>query len=145
MGYWVAEHWLNLLETVGIIGSFLLAAYTARRDDRARRIANSIAINEQHRNIWKNIYEHPELARVLDIDADAKDISTGEEMFVITLISHLSTVFRAVKQGEFVTLEGLQRDVREFLILPIPKTVWEKIKPFQDEKFVVFVEKCLRS
>jgi hypothetical protein len=145
MGYWVAEHWLNLLETVGIIGSFLLAAYTARKDDRARRIANSIAINEQHRNIWKDIYEHPELARVLDIDADAKEISTGEEMFVITLISHLSTVFRAVKQGEFVTLEGLQRDVREFLILPIPKTVWEKVKPFQDEKFIVFVEKCLRS
>ena len=145
MGAWLSEHWFDLLQTVGIVASLLLAAYAAWKDDRARRIGNSIAINEQHRQAWKDIYEHPELARVLDMEADAKDISIGEEMFVTTLISHLSTVFRAMKHGEFVTLEGLQRDVREFLALPIPKTVWEKVKPFQDEKFVAFVEKCLRS
>lgn len=143
MGAWISEHWLDLLQTVGIVASLLLAAYTTWKDDRARRIGNSIAINEQHRKTWKDIYEHPELARVLDVDADAKDISIGEELFVTTLISHLSTVFRAVKHGEFVTLEGLQRDVREFFALPIPKAVWEKIKPFQDRDFVAFVESCL--
>lgn len=142
---WIAEHWFDLLQTVGIVGSLLLAAYTTWKDDRARRIGNSIAINEQHRKIWKDIYEHPELARVLDMEADAKDISVGEELFVTTLISHLSTVFRAVKQGEFVKLEGLEKDVREFFALPIPKTVWEKMKPFQDGKFTTFVEYCLRS
>lgn len=143
MGGWISENWFSLLQTVGIVASLLLAAYTTWKDDRARRISNSIAINEQHRQAWKDIYEHPELARVLDMEADAKDISTGEEMFVTTLISHLSTVFRAMKQGEFVTLEGLQRDVREFFVLPIPGAVWKKIKLFQDRGFVAFVENCL--
>jgi hypothetical protein len=142
---WFSAHWFDLFQTLGIIASLLLAAYTTWKDERARRIGNSIAINDQHRNIWDDIYAHPHLARVLENEADAHDISTGEEMFVITLVAHLSTVFRAMNIGEFVTLEGLQRDVREFLSLPIPKVIWAKIKPFQDEKFVAFVEKCLRS
>jgi len=144
MEAWLSEHWFDLLQTTGIVASLLLAAYTTWKDDRARRIGNSIAINEQHRKMWKDIYEHPELARVLDTEADTKDISIGEEMFVTTLISHLSTVFRAMKHGEFVTLEGLQRDVKEFIALPIPKAVWEKVSSFQDSAFASFVENCLR-
>ena len=140
---WVTDHWFDFFQTVGIIASFLVAAYATWKDERARRIGNSIAINDQYRNIWKAIYEHPELARVLDVEADAKDISIGEELFVTTLISHLSTVFRAMKHGEFVTLEGLQQDVRGFFELPIPKAVWKKFKSLQDRKFVAFVEKCL--
>jgi len=143
MGDWITGHWFDLFQTVGIIGGLLLAAYTTWKDAQARRIGNSIAINGQYRTIWKDIYEHPALARVLEKDADAKDISTGEELFVTTLISHLSTVFRAMKQGEFVKLEGLQNDVREFFTLPIPKAVWEKLKPFQDDDFVALVESCL--
>jgi len=141
---WVTEHWFDFFQTIGIIASFLVAAYATWKDERARKIGNSIAINDQYRNIWKVIYEHPELARVLDVDADAKDISIGEELFVTTLISHLSTVFRAMKHGEFVTLEGLQKDVKEFFALPIPKAVWEKFKSLQDRKFAAFVENSLR-
>jgi hypothetical protein len=140
---WFSEHWFDLLQTVGIVGSLLLAIYTTRKDEWARRIGNSIAINDQYRKIWKDVYEHPELARVLDVEADAKDISIGEEFFVTTLISHLSTVFRAMKHGEFVKLEGLERDVREFFALSIPKAIWEKLRPFQDGKFVAFMENCL--
>jgi hypothetical protein len=140
---WFANHWFDLLQTIGIIASFLVAAYTTWKDERARRIGNSIAINDRYRKIWKDVYEHPELARVLDRGADVKAISIGEEFFVTTLISHLSTVFRAMKHGEFVKLEGLERDVREFFTLPVPKAVWVKLKPFQDGKFVSFVENCL--
>ena len=142
---WFSQHWFDLFQTIGIIAGFLIAAYTTWKDERARRIGNSIAINDQYRKIWGDIYEHPELARVLDMEADAKDISIGEEFFVTTLISHLSTVFRAMKHGEFVKLEGLERDVREFFALPIPKAVWEKLKPFQDGKFVAFVDRCLNE
>lgn len=145
--HWLGEHWFDLLQTVGIVGSLLLAAYTAWKDDRARRIGNSIAINGQHRTIWKDIYEHPQLARVLEKDADVVEtpISIGEEMFVTSIVAHLSTVFRAMKHGEFVKLEGLQNDVRGFFTLPIPKAVWEKLKPFQDAKFVAFVGSCLNA
>jgi hypothetical protein len=44
--------------------------------------------------------------------------------------------------GIFTKIQGLQNDVRDFLTLPIPKAVWEKIKPFQDGDFVTFVESC---
>jgi hypothetical protein len=43
----------------------------------------------------------------------------------------------------FVKIQGLQKDIRDFFMLPIPKAVWEKIKPFQDGDFIVFVESCL--
>jgi len=143
---WLGEHWFDLLQTTGIVGSLLLAAYTAWKDDRARRIGNSIAINGQYRTIWKDVYEHPALARVLEKDADVADppISIGEELFVTTIVAHLSTVFRAMKHGEFVKLEGVQNDVREFFTLPIPKAVWEKLKPFQDANFAKFVETALK-
>ncbi len=139
---WIALHWFELAQTVGIVASLLFAAYTTNKDEGARRIANSIAINDQYRNIWKEIYEYPNLARVLDKDADLKKepISVQEERFVMMLILHLATVFRAIKHGEFVTLEGLQKDVQQFFSLPIPKAVWEKIKSLQDNNFVSFVE-----
>jgi hypothetical protein len=92
----------------------------------------------------KTFFEHPQLARVLEKDADAKDISIGEKLFVTTILAHLSTVFRAMKHGEFVKLEGLQNDVREFFALPIPKEVWEKLKSLQDASFVKFIETALK-
>jgi hypothetical protein len=144
MASWFSEHWFDLLQSVGIIGSFMLAAYTTWKDTKARRVGNSIAINNQYRSIWKDIYEHPQLARVLDVEADAKDISVGEELFVTTIIAHLSTVFRAMKQGEFVKLEGLQNDVREFFALPIPKAVWTKTKLLQNQDFAAFIESSLK-
>jgi hypothetical protein len=146
MGAWISEHWFDVLQTVGIIGSLLLAAYTTWKDALARRIGNSIAINGQYRTIWKDIYEHPHLARVLEKDADVAEtpISLGEEMFVTTLVAHLSTVFRAMKHGEFVKLEGLEKDIRKFFALPIPKAVWEKLKPLQDASFVKFIETALK-
>lgn len=43
----------------------------------------------------------------------------------------------------FVKLEGMQKDIKAFFSLPIPKAVWEQVKPFQDEDFVEFVENSL--
>jgi hypothetical protein len=87
------------------------------------------------------------LARIEDKDValDSKAVSFEEELFVTMPISHLSIVFRVWRLGEFVKLEGLKKDVREFFELPIPKAVWEKSKTFQDGKFVAFVERCLNG
>jgi hypothetical protein len=141
----LSEHWFDLLQTIGIVASFSLAAYTTRRDERARKITNAIAIEDQHRSIWKEVYGHPELGRTLSRDADAKNISTAEEVFVTSLISHLATVFRAMIHDEFVTVEGLQRDVREFFFLPIPRKVWGRVKDYQNKDFAEFVESCLKA
>ena len=146
MASWFSGHWFDLFQSGGIVASLLFAAHTVRRDERARRISNSIAISEQYQQIWKEVYEHPELARVLDTQADlVKDpVSTQEEMLVNMLILHLGTVYRAMKEGMFVELEGLQKDIRRFFASPIPKAVWIKTKLLQNQDFAAFIESSLK-
>jgi hypothetical protein len=145
MSQWIGQRWFDLLQSVGIIGGLLFTAYAVRKDEKGRRILNLIYINEQYGNIWHEFYERPQLSRVLkkDVDLNKEPVSNEEMLFVKMLILHLDTVRRATKVGVFVKIQGLQRDVRELFTLPIPKAVWEKIKPFQDGDFVVFVENCL--
>jgi hypothetical protein len=84
------------------------------------------------------------LARVLEkrVDLEVQPASLQEWLFVKLLILHLDTVYHAMKAEMFVSLEGLQKDIKEFFSAPIPWTIWEKLKPFQDEDFVEFVERC---
>jgi len=72
-------------------------------------------------------------------------VSIEEERFVTTPILNLGTAFRAMKYGEFVTLEGLQKDIQGFFSLPIPKVLWKKLKSLQDDSFVEFAENCMPS
>jgi hypothetical protein len=144
---WLSLHWFDLLQSLGIIGSLAIASYSTRRDERAQKVGNSLTINGGYQEIQKQLIFHPNLERVFDEKADIEHepISIQEEAFVKMTIAQLSTVCRAMKQGEFVELEGLERDIRGFFGLPIPKAVWEKFKPVQDRSFVLFVEKSLRS
>jgi hypothetical protein len=143
--HWIGEHWFDLLQTVGIIGGLLFTAYTVRKDERARQIGNLIAIKQQNREIWKELYERPKLVRVLskEVDLNREPISTEEWLFVKFLILHLDTVHRAMKAGMFVELEGLQKDIKDFFSSPIPRAIWEKLKWLQDDDFVKFVHGCL--
>jgi hypothetical protein len=141
---WIGEHWFDLLQSVGIVGGLMFTAYTTRKDDRSRKIANLIAIKQQYREIWQELYERPQLGRVLEkkVNLKAQPASLQEWLFVKLLILHLDTVYHAMKADMFVSLEGLQRDIREFFGAPIPRAIWEKLKPFQDRDFVEFVERC---
>jgi hypothetical protein len=142
---WVAKHWFELLQTVGIIGGLFFTAFTVRKDERARKISNSIAINEQHRQIWKELYVYPELSRVMvkERNLELEPASEREVLFINSLIVHLGTTYRAMKNDEFVKLEGLETDVKAFFSLPVPKLVWGKVHPFHDKDFVDFIEALL--
>ena len=142
---WFAQHGFDLIQTAGIVGGLFFTAYALRKDERARRIGNSIAINEQHRRIWKTLYDHPELRRVLskETGSHGTSVSVEEELFVTSLILHLNTVYQAMKHGEFITLEGLKLDVSRFFSLPIPKDVWNRNTQFQNHDFVAFIENSL--
>ena len=63
-------------------------------------------------------------------------------MFVNMVIQHVNSVYYAMSDQLVVKHEGLRRDIAEFLSLPIPKSVWGKIKQFQNDDFVTFVESC---
>jgi hypothetical protein len=139
---WLTEHWLDLIQSVGIVVGLLFSAYTTWKDVRARRVGNSIAITDQYRQIWKELYQRPELSRVLAKDADLNNqrISEQEELFVKMVLLHMSTVYRAMQHGEFVKLDGWRKDMQEFLSLPIPKAVWKDIRQFQDDDFAAFLD-----
>lgn len=118
-----------------------------RKDERARKIGNLIAVKQQYREIWEKLYDHPKFFRILKSEVDLKrqPITEEERLLVKFIIFNLDTIYRSMKSGVFVHLEGLQKDVREFYSLPIPKAVWEKIKPYQDAEFVRFVENALEQ
>lgn len=147
MADWILAHGLDLLQSVGIAGSLFFSSYATWKDEQARRISNALAIHAQYREIWRELYERPELSRVLDEGADlsAKPLSTGEELFVRNLILHLGTAFRVMQYGEFVRLSGLHQDIREFFTLPIPRAIWSRLKPFQNRDFVGFIEDVLSA
>src|SRR5262245_48911892 len=105
---WVGKNWFDLVQTLGILVGFFFTAHTIRKDERARQIANTIAIASAHREIWKELNLHPGLKRVLapKPDLEVNPISEREEVFVNALILHLSTAFRAAKYDELVKMEG---------------------------------------
>src|ERR1700679_1117618 len=141
------DHWFGLIESSCVLIGLLLNAYTIRQDEKARRIGNLISINEQYGHMWRELYDRPTLFRVLrkDVNLHEAPVSDEEWLFVKMIILHLDMVRRAIQAGMFVKLEGLESDVRDFISLPIPKAVWEKLKPFQNRDFVIFVESVCQS
>lgn len=144
--FWLKTH-EDLFQNIGILVGFAFTAYTLWTEARARRIDNLITFTQQHRDIWKMMYEYPELARVRDPQADltAKPLTEQEHRFAGLLILHLATVYRARSAGMFVALQGLRKDIAMSFALPIPKIVWAEMKTLQDPDFVKFVESCLRE
>jgi hypothetical protein len=147
MGFagWTAIHWIDLLQSTGILAGLLFTAYNIRSDSRDRKIHSVFALTEAHRDIWSKVYEHPNLASVLrpEVNAESFSVSNEQELFVHLLILHLAASYQARKLGMYFQEDGLRLDIREFFSLPIPKAVWEKSKVYQDHDFVKFVESCV--
>ena len=95
---WLAANWFDLLQTLGIVVGLLFTAYAFRKDEKGRKIGNLIAINQQHHEIWRELYDRPDLARVLKKEADVNNapITDAERLFVNSLILQLSIVHRAI-------------------------------------------------
>lgn len=143
-------HWLHYLESFeGLIVTLglLLTAYTIRKDERARRISNTLIIYERFDQLWGKIFSNTDLERILkeDVDLQKQPVSAQESVWVKMMLLHLDVVRRASREGMFIKLEKLKFDVRQFMSRPIAKAVWERLKPFQDNEFIVFVEDCMKS
>lgn len=143
-GYWLSENWFTLLETGSIVGSLLFTAFSMRADTKTRRITNALAITQNHREIWAEVFDKPELSRVLDVtvDLDEMPLRREEQIFVNFVILHLNSVFDAMKHKLIIKPEGLHRDVGRFFTLPIPRAVWKKMKSLHEDDFIEFVENC---
>ena len=81
MGFlqWAAQNWFTVLQSAGIIGSLLFTAASLRLDAKARHVGNLMAITKNHREIWGELYQRPELARVIDAGADLEQKPMSDE------------------------------------------------------------------
>ena len=142
---WIAENWIIVLNAIGVVGGLLFTGFSVRSEARTRRISNLLTITANHREIWAELYDRPRLSRVLDPSANVAKtpVRQNEEMFVIFVILHVYSVYQAMKDGLFVKLKGLSKDIGWLFSLPIPNAVWQKMKVLQNDDFVEFVENCL--
>ena len=144
---WFLQNWFNLFSAIGIIAGLWFTAFSLRSETKTRRIANLLTITANHREIWKEFLTNPKLARIRDAstDLEKQPVTDAERVFVTMIILHISSVYYAMKDELVVKLEGLRRDVAQFLSLPIPKAIWERMKVFQNEALVRFIEECRNS
>jgi hypothetical protein len=144
---WLGHNWFAIVQTGVLAAGLFLIGIAFLFETRARRVANLIKLTEQHRELWERMYAQPELARILDPGADLAqmEVTAQEEMFVIFIILHLSSTYYAIRSGFFQKPDGLRKDIERFFSLPIPRAVWEKVRPLQDPPFVKFVDRCYPS
>src|SRR5580658_6880758 len=119
---WIADRWLTLLNAVGVVGGLFFTASSLRSTTKTQRIANLLALTSNHREVWREFFKNPELARVLDRSADLSrnPITPGETEFVNMVVLHTSSVYESLKDDLVTRQEGLRRDVQSFFSLPIP-------------------------
>jgi len=147
IGEWFSQNWFNFSSTVGIIGSLWFAAVTLHSDTETRRVANLLTITANHREIWKEFFGKPELARVIEPSADVlkQPVTPAEKFFVNMIISHTSSVYEALKDELLVKQENLRRDVKSFFSMPVPNAVWSSTKLLQNQDFAAFIDSSLKN
>ena len=143
--HWLGEGWLETLNAIGVVGGLIFTAVALHSEAKTRRVSNLLTLTQNHREIWKELYNHPNLSRVLQPNPDTskKPVTRDEEIFVNLVIQHLSSVFHAMRYDLAVEPEGLRRDIRGFFSLPIPMAIWKRVKVLQNAAFVRFLDECL--
>jgi hypothetical protein len=144
---WIADNWVTLLNAVGVVGGLFFTATAVRSATKTQRIANLLALTSNHREVWREFFSNPELARVLDETADISKapVTPGEQEFVNMVVLHVSSAYESLKDELMIKQDGLGRDMRSFFSLPIPRAVWAKTKEFQNDDFVNFVDSFQNS
>ena len=147
MEQWFTDNWFNLFSSLGIIGGLWFTAVSLHSETKTRRIANLLTVTANYREIWKEFFHSPALARVIDPLADVTNqpVTPAEELFVGLIISHINSVFYATNDKLVVKWEGLRRDVGLFFSLPIPNAVWTKSKLLQNQDFAAFIDSSLKN
>ena len=129
------------------MGSFWIGIVALRSEAKTRRVANLLTVTANYREIWKEYYANPQLARVLDVAANVKEkpVTPEEELFVGQIIFHISNVFYAMKDDLFVAQDGSRQDIAQFFSLPVPKAVWQRTKLLQNQDFAAFIDSSLKN
>lgn len=141
----IQTDWFNLVQTIGIVFGLIFTSASLRRDAGGRRLANLLALKQEHRELWNTIHERPELARILTKDADliANPMTEPEEIFLRQLIVHVAVSWELIRQGTPLNRQAFRNDVADFFTLPLPRKVWLAVKGAQDARFRKFLENAI--
>ncbi len=140
----LADNWFTALQSVGIIGSLLLAAASLRDDVKERRVETFLTIASEHRKIWSEYFKDPALARIRDesVDLENRPVTLAERRFVLSVILHLNASFQAQRLGSYPAPEREREDIGQFFSRPIPAAVFREQRELLDKAFVDYVERA---
>ena len=145
--HWLSDNWFPLIQTLGIIGGLVFTALSIRQSTNARKASDLLALTEQHRHLWNEVYSRPGLTRIYEekIDLLANPVTVSEERFLNEVIVHFQTGWQLSCHGSLLTLQAMRADASTFFKLPLPHAVWQQTKKARDPNFVHFIESCFRS
>jgi hypothetical protein len=144
---WLRDNWFPFLQTVGIVGGLVFTGISVRQSTRARKASDLLALTEQHRELWNEVYSRPELQRIdaRSVDLLAKPLTVAEERFLNEVIVHFHLGWQLAQRGSLLSLETMEADARTFFSLPLPNAVWTRTKNSRDPEFVKFIDGSLNS
>ena len=145
MVLWLASNWFTLIQTAGVVGGLFYSAIALRLDTKVRRTEVILALTEAHRDIWERLIEQPELARIIDPDADLRTSppTAVERRFVLLVLLHVDTVRLAISEGAYQASAGMNEDLRAFLALPIPRSIAASTLPYQSPGFQEYLHAAM--
>lgn len=138
------KNWFDLLQSAFIVGGFILSFIAARNNSRSRKISHLLQINQSYREIWGKTYNHPDLLRIREprLDLGKHPITEPERRVVREVIIHIYAIYEAI-QNKQIDKGEMEKDIYDFLRLPIPNSVWEEVKMYQNKKFVDYIDELL--
>ena len=119
---WLNENF-NLVQTVGIIGSLLLAAGAARREAKAREVEDLLELVRLHRELWGNISQRKDLERIFRSNADVLEKpadSRGRRILESSFYPFSNWLDDCQIRRVDLLLAEMKADVRGFFSLPLP-------------------------
>lgn len=142
-GLWSIERWREIFELVGTPAALLFTGLALRIDARVRRAQTLLEITKQHRDLWSQFDERPELAGLFarERDMGARPLTDKEARFANFLFLHLRAAHGAHRGRIYAMPEHVAEDWREIFQAPAVVAAWERIKHLHDRRFVALVER----
>jgi hypothetical protein len=145
--FWLETNWFNLSQTAGIVLGLLFTGFALLNDSRNRHLSNLLALKQEHRALWSVVHENPHLARILEREVDlvSAPMTNDEEIFLRQMIVHFAVAWEFIKDGVPLNADAFRKDAAEIFSLPLPKTVFERVRGAQAPDFAAFIDGALAA
>lgn len=140
------KNWFDILQSFFIVCGFTLSYLATCSSNRSRKVNHLFQINQSHREIWGKTFTSPELLRVKEtnVDLQKNPVTEAERRFVTEVIIHIYAVYEAIS-NRLIKKGEMERDIANYLLLPIPNLIWQEVKNYYDKRFVSYIDGLLHN